>query len=135
MQKNDPLMLLARQRVVKLSADLEVQLSEKRGSAPAVEIVSRLRERAAESLAALVTVNLFDPAEVPKAIALQNEVKRYDEWFAEIRAIISEGIAEDAAMRDSDREEMLDILSERGDGEKIAKELGLIDSPDIASPD
>jgi hypothetical protein len=135
MQRNDPLMLLARQRIIKLSIDLEVQLAEKRGGAPAIEIVNRLRERAAESLMALVTVNLLDPAEIPKAVTLQNEVKRYDEWFGAIREIIQEGIQEDANLRDAEREEMLDYLSDRADGEEVARELGLIDSPERGMQD
>jgi hypothetical protein len=133
--RNDPLYLLARQKIVRLSAELEVQLTEKRGGAPAIEIINRFRERAAESLFALVTVNLHDPAEVPKAIALQNEVKRYDEMFTAMRDIINEGIAEDRAMRESEREEMIDYLSDRGDGEQLAKELGLLDSAEVSPPD
>ena len=128
--RRDPLILLAQQQIVKLSAELEVQLSDIKGASPTIEICRPLRVRAAESLAALATINLFDAAEVQKAIALQNEVKRYDEWLGLLNDIVSEGIQYDAQMRDEDREELLDVLSQRPDGESVARELGLIEGAD-----
>lgn len=135
MANNDPLVLLARHRIIRLSAELEVQLSQKDGCAPILEVVVRFRERAAESMAALATVNLFTEEGRTQALMLQNEVKRYDELFAEIKRIVAEGIQEDKNMRDSDREETLDLLAQRADGERIAIELGLIDNPAVGSID
>ena len=122
----DPVLSIARQRIIKISADLEVQLAEKNGSAPAIEILRRLRERAAESLAALAFLNLDDPNEIVKAKTLQNEVKRYDEWLGWMKEIIAEGIAYDRDMRDEEREEMLDLLTQTQEGREQAIELGLI---------
>ncbi len=122
---SDPLVLLAKQRIIKASADLEVQLSEKNGGGPAIEILRRLRDRAAESLAALATVD----AEDAKAIRmLQNEVKKYDEWVGDIRSIIAEGVSLDREMQENEREELLDVLVRDVDGEQQAVALGLIDA-------
>lgn len=123
----DPLVRLAQQRIVKMSAELEVQLSSVPGGGPSVEVLRRLRERAAESLAALVIVD----AEDPKAIRLlQNEVKRYDEWIAWLREIISEGITYDKQFTDDERNEIIDMLAASPDGQRELIELGLI--PDVA---
>lgn len=120
----DPLVQLAQQRIVKASADLEVQLSQLTGGGPAIEILKLLREKAAESLACLVIVD----AEDPKAIrTLQNEVKRYDEWIAWLRQIISEGRAIDAQTTVDEREELLDLLTQTPEGIQEAIDLGLVD--------
>jgi DNA polymerase III alpha subunit len=131
---DDPLMLLARQRIISLSAELEVQLTDRRGSAPVVEIITRLRERAAESLAALATVDLFSEKGRAEAVTFQNEVKRYDEFFGEIRRIVSEGIQLDQQARETEREQTLDMLQQRPDGERIAIELGLVDGIENLTP-
>lgn len=125
----DPIHRLAKLRIIKASADLEVQLSSKAGSAPAIEIVRRLKERAAESMAALVFINFLDPSEIPKAVVLQNEIKRYDEWFDEMRKVIAEGVQYDKEFTDDEREEMLDILTDTPEGQQQAIELGLVDDP------
>lgn len=119
----DPLVRLAHQRIIKASADLEVQISSVKGGGPSIEILRRLRDRAAESLAALATVD----AEEPKAIRLlQNEVKRYDEWLAWLRDIIAEGIAYDREFTEQERNELLEFLTTTADGEQQAIELGLV---------
>lgn len=120
---NDPIVRLAKLRIIKASADLEVQLSERNGGGPAIEILRRLRDRAAESLAALAICD----AEDGRAIrTLQNEVKRYDEWIAWIREIISEGMAYDQEMNEAEREDMLDLLTATAEGQQQAVELGLV---------
>ena len=123
----DPLVLLAKQRIIKASADLEVQLSEKNGGGPAIEILRRLRDRAAESLAALAVVNLFTADGRREAVMLQNEVKRYDEWIGAIRSIITEGVSADREMHEEEREELLDVLLQSSRGEQEAISLGMID--------
>jgi hypothetical protein len=132
MPLDDPIELLARQRIISLSAELEVQLGIKDGGGPTLEILRRLRGRAAESLAALATID----AEDFKAIrTLQNEVKRYDEWVAWIREIIQEGKQLDAEMETDDREEIIDLLVGSGKPEayQTAIAMGLID--DQRSPE
>lgn len=127
MNEHDPIVTLARLRIIRLSAELEVQLSDKDGGAPAVEILKRFREQAAESLASLITINFADPNEIPKAMMLQNEVKRYDEMFNAMKDIIVEGKSHDQAIKDEEREEMFDVLTATQEGRSQLIELGLID--------
>jgi hypothetical protein len=126
----DPLFLLARQRVVSASAELEVALEDKRGKHIVVAFLNVFKHRAAEAMVALVEINLQDPAEIPKALSLQNEVKRYDEWVAAMHDIIERGKALDTETKDEERQQLVDILLSSGDeGEREAIELGLIDAP------
>jgi hypothetical protein len=124
---DDPVQRLAKLRIIKASADLEVQLAGMVGASPTIEILRKLQERAAESLAALAFINIQDPAELPKALTLQNEVKRYDEWLEWIRELIAEGKQYDQEITADEREEMLDLLTETPEGEQEAISLGLLD--------
>lgn len=123
----DPIDRIAKLRIIKMSAELEVQLAMKGGSSPTLEIVRRLRDRASESLAALAFVNLHEAKGVTEAITLQNEVKRYDEWLTWMSEIINEGKAFDQELSAEDREEILDHLSESPEGLDEAIALGLVD--------
>lgn len=120
----DPLIRLAKLRIVKASADIEVQISNLPGGGPAVEILRRLRDRAAESLAALIIADAEKPGDVRH---LQNEVKRYDEWIGWLREIVSEGIAYDKEFTEAERNEIIDLLTETPEGQRQAIELGLVD--------
>lgn len=121
----DPIERIAKLRIVKLSAELEVQMSSLPGGGPCIEILRRLRDRAAESLAALAVCDTDDPKIIR---ALQNEVKRYDEWVAWMREIIAEGIQYDAEISAEERNELLDLLARSTDGLREAVELGLVDA-------
>jgi hypothetical protein len=123
----DPIVLLSRQRIIKLSGDLEAELDRSLGGGIATEILDRLRQRAAESLAALATIDLFTPKGRQEAVSLQNEVKRYDEWFGAMRQILIDGKQYDDEMRDEDREELMDALAKMPDGDKQMITLGLVD--------
>lgn len=120
----DPLIRIAKLRIVKASADIEVQLTAVRGGGPCVEILRRLRDRAAESLAALAIADADNPNVIR---TLQNEVKRYDEWVGWLREIIGEGIAYDQEFTEKEREDILDLLTKTPDGQQQAIELGLVD--------
>lgn len=124
MDRTDPLFRMAKQRIVKVSADLEVQIAAVPGGGPCVEILRRLQDRAAESLAVLATA---DFTQVKEIVALQNEVKRYDEWLGWMRDIIHEGKAYDRQFTEDDRKELLDMLMGSEEGMQQAVELGLID--------
>jgi hypothetical protein len=121
----DPIQRLAKQRIIKLSADLEVQIATVKGGGPTVEIFRRLQDRAAESLAALAFVDITKVADV---IKLQNEVKRYDEWIGWMKDILAEGKIYDRQFTEDDRAEMLEYLLGSPEGERQAIDLGLIDS-------
>lgn len=121
---DDPIVRLAKLRIIKASADLEVSLATKQGGGIAIEILHRLRVRAAESLAAMA---IWEPTKIEGLIQLQNEVKRYDEWLGWIRDIIAEGKQYDQQLTAEDREETLELLSQSQEGIDQAIELGLID--------
>lgn len=120
----DPISRLAKLRIVRLSQELEVLLADKKGGNIVVEIVNRLRDRAAESMTALTTCNATDRNAM---MILQNEVKRYDEFLGCLSNIASEGIAFDKEFSSEDREDLIDILSQTEDGRKEAYDLGLLD--------
>ena len=120
----DPILRIAQQRIIKLSAELESDLVAKGGrNSMVLEIWRRLRERGAESLAALPFV---DPDEVAKIRTLQHEVKRYDEFCGCLRDIVREGIQLDRSISDEERQELTDMLTETEEGRREAVELGLV---------
>jgi hypothetical protein len=120
----DPVIRLAKLRIVKASADLEVQLGTKTGSAPAIHILHCLQDRAAESLAALAFVDAEDARQIR---TFQNEVKKYDEWVVWLRELIADGKRIAQEFDDDARNEMLDVLLETPEGQRQAIELGLVD--------
>lgn len=124
---SDPVLRIAQLRIIKVSADLEAQIGALQGSAPTIAIMRRLQHRAAESLVALAFVNTFADDGMAKIRMLQNEVKRYDEFFTCMRELIHEGIALDKQFDEDERNELLDILMKQGDGERQAVAMGLID--------
>ena len=124
MPGGDQINRLAKMRIITASRELDAQLSKKRGCSPVLEILRRLRARAAESLEALAFINAYDSEKIK---LLQNEVKRYDEWVEWLRDIVSEGLEYDQQITDSEREELLDVLVQSPEGQQEAIELGLID--------
>lgn len=121
----DQIYRLAMMRIIKASAEIEAELrADIKGSGPVLEILRRLRDRAAESMEKLV----FTDAQDTKAILTwQNEVKRYDEWVEWVREIIREGIEINNRLDDEEREEMIDMLLATPEGERAAIDQGLID--------
>lgn len=119
----DPISRLAKLRIVKLSADLEVQLAAVQGGGPCVEILRRLQDRAAESLAGLAVCDTEDPRAIR---LLQNEVKRYDEWLHAMKDIIAEGKFYDRELTEDDRNDLLDLITEGADDREAAI-YGLVD--------
>lgn len=121
----DPVLLLARHRTIKLSADLEVQLAVTKGSAPTLAIISMLREDAAVALAALALSN--DPKEIADC---QIRVRVYDAFVQKTIELINEGKALDQEISHAEREEFYDILSQTPEGQQTAIDLGLVsDNP------
>lgn len=120
----DPVLLLARQRVIKASADLEVQLAFKQGSAPTLIIMRNFRDDAANSLAALA---LEITAPLERLRELQAKVTRYDDFVKYASELISDGKQYDREITAQESEEFLDILTGTPEGQQEAIDLGLID--------
>lgn len=125
---NDPILRLAKLRVIKASADLEVQLSTKQGAAPTIDILRRLRNNAATSLMQIAFLNIDDPKGRLTYVTLQNEIKRYDEWVDWMADIIHEGKAFDQEFSAEERDEILDLLTRTPEGQQEAVALGLADN-------
>lgn len=124
----DPIFLLSKQRMITASAQIEAELIAGGTSGPTMLICRELRRRAADSLTKLVFADLWTREGREKAIALQNEVKRYDEWLAAMKDILEAGRAADDEMRAEEREELLDYLVATPEGQQQAIELGLADN-------
>lgn len=121
---DDPVHLIAKQRIIAASSDIEAQLSLQQGCRPVLVVLLKARDRAAESLQALAFHEANDVAGIR---ILQNEVKRYDELVAWFREIIVAGIEYDKEITAEDQEQMLDLLTQTLAGQQEAIELGLID--------
>ena len=127
---SDVLEALARQRVIKASAELEVELSQKGVGSWLVIMVGRWKERAAEAMVGLVFLDFNEPADRVKGLLLQNEVKRYDDMVQDLRSMLTEGIAYDREQTETERNDLLDILMQAGPrGEQEAIALGLVEGP------
>ena len=121
---DDPVNLLAKQRIIAASSDIEAQLSVLQGCRPVLVVLLKARDRAAESLEALAFVDANKPDDIR---TLQNEVKRYDELVEWFRDIVTTGIEYDKEITAEDQEQMLDLLTQTLDGQQEAIELGLLD--------
>jgi hypothetical protein len=98
----DALGRLALQEAIRLSAEIEVQLTKDRAS-PLKAILARARRDAAEAIAGLV---IADPEE-PKAIRdLQNKVTLYLQMVDLTKEIVVEGIEADAIIG-ADQEQVI----------------------------
>lgn len=120
---SDPITRLAEMRIIAMHKELDSLIRQHRGSNIVVEIVRRLRDRAAESMTGLMTVSFTDTHAVA---TLQNEVKRYDEFMGWLREILQEGMTFDQNITREEREEMFEILMQTEDGVEEARALGLL---------
>jgi hypothetical protein len=123
----DPIMRLAKLRVINLSREIEVdikaRLTNGRSSSALLEILQTLRARAAESMVGLAIASTEQEIRT-----LQWEVKRYDEFFGELRNILLKGIEHEREISADERQELTDLLLQTPEGEYFAKEMGLIDT-------
>ena len=117
------LIRIAQAKLIREGAELEAEISDN-GPSWFWTITKRFRKAAAESMAALAIV---DPNNAGAIEALQLDLKVYDRFIEEVRAFIAEGIHLDESVSGQDREELLDIILSRPNGEQEAIDLGLID--------
>jgi hypothetical protein len=118
----DPILRLAKLRVIQASAEIEAELSLKRSFL--IPVLNEFREKAAESLVALTIVA---PTDAEKVRTLQNEVSKYYELFDALRDIVAKGMMYEQEISDAEREEYLDMLVESPEGQRQALEEGLVD--------
>jgi hypothetical protein len=125
----DPIVLIARQHIIKLSAQLEAQIDSD-GGGPLIEVWRRLRTDAADALAALAFADLFTEKGRSEAHALQSSVRRYDDMVHVMRDVLIEGKQADFETSDEERRELYDVLMATPEGMQTAVDLGLIESPE-----
>lgn len=118
----DPVLLQSRLQIIKLSADLEVQLAMTKGSAPTLAIIGFMKEDAAVALAALALEN--DPKRI---VDYQIRVRAFDYFVNAVMRLVSEGKQLDQEISLADREEFLDMCGKSPEGIQTAINLGLID--------
>ncbi len=126
---NDPLVSIALQRAVALSAEIEAQLQVTEGCRPVAALLVRARREAADAMVGLAIV---DPDDPKKIRALQNLILRFDDLVRWLREMVIAGEEADAEISGSDREELIILLSGSAEGQREAERLGLIGSSNHA---
>lgn len=113
---------LALQHAIRLSAQLEVEIGDRKGTEPIVAILHRARSAAAIALAALANVDPEDPKTIR---ALQNEVQRFEDMVGWVRAMIAEGLEADRELNDADRIEVQELTGMTPEQRAELARLGL----------
>ena len=123
---DDPIVRLAKLRLISDSADIEAQLNNTQGCRPILSVLVKARNEAAGALAGLAFIDAGKPEDVRD---LQNIVIRYDDLIKWFKSIIDDGLEYDREITAEDREEMIDLLSQTLEGQREAEELGLVSPP------
>lgn len=123
----DHVILLAKQRLIIASAELEAEIAVK-GPGWFNILYERFKDRAAEALAGLAFADASDAEEIR---ALQNRIKVFDEFIDGVKAIINEGVALDMEMREAGDAEIREMLA-TPEAQSEMREAGLF-YPDDAT--
>lgn len=95
-------------RMVHLSADLELQFEKTAGLAPMRAILAKAREQAVLATTSLLAV---DPTKADQVREYQYEIRRYDDLVAWIREIIVEGKEADRRLNEDERAEFETLIN------------------------
>jgi hypothetical protein len=132
---SSPIELLARQRFILASADIEAQLNVLQGGQPIVVMLMLARGDAA---AALTELAMLEEPDVEKVRALQFRIQQYDKIVHWLRTIMKAGLEFDREINQEDRDEMLDLLSVNAEGQpdpsglQDAIDLGIVERKQYA---
>lgn len=99
-------------QIIRASAEIEAELTSK-GHSYLVVLYARGRDRAAESLAALMYIDATHAEEIR---TLQNDVLIFQRLCDDIKAIVAEGIQLDALEMEQARMEAADMVIEQAQG-------------------
>jgi len=125
MSRPEHVIRLAKFKLIRDSAELEAEVQSK-GPGWFWDIYNRMKDNAAEALAAMMVV---DADSKEKIRELQMEIKLFDRFVEHTRSLVSEGKTADQETDQAEREDVLDLLSERGEeGLREAVALGLVDA-------
>jgi hypothetical protein len=124
MARPEHVVRLAKFKLIRDSAELEAEVHSK-GPGWFWEIYGRLKDNAADALAAMMVVNADNPSDIRE---LQMEIRLFDRFVEHTRTLVSEGKTADQETDQAEREDLLDHLSDRGEeGWAEAIDLGLVD--------
>jgi len=119
---SDPIEVIARQRLIEMAIDVQVQLERGSGTRPVLWLLARARARATTAIYAMVKV---DPTNVLEITRMQNEVNLYGDLVDDCRALLARGKEEDRELDEQDRIEIADLLSPED-----AQKAGLTQTPE-----
>lgn len=103
----DVLDVLARKHAVQLSAEIQEQLTAKKGHSPLLVILSRARQDATTAIAALCEV---DPESIDKVRICQNEVRRFIDLVQWMGEMIEAGNQPD--ITEDEQSELITLISQ-----------------------
>jgi hypothetical protein len=122
----DPIRMVAMQRLIRVSASIEVQLTDK--ASPLVVVLQMAREEAAAAVEELVKCDSFDPDKIRN---LQNKIVRFDDLVGWLKDIVKKGFEYDGEISREDHEEFADMIGFVPDGSGLdveeALEVGLME--------
>jgi hypothetical protein len=104
---NDPIEMLSHAELLRMSADVQVQLEKNTANRPVLFMLARARQTAAAAITQLV---IIEPDRTAEIRSLQNEVRLYDNMVDACRAMLERGKEADARIREEDREDMHELL-------------------------
>ena len=119
---NEPIENIARQRLIDMAIDLQVQLERGSGTRPMLWLLARARTRATAAMFCMCKV---DPKEANEIQRLQNEINLYADLIDDCRALLARGKEEDRELDEQDRIEIADLLSPED-----AQAAGLAQTPE-----
>jgi len=105
---SDPIEAIARQQLIDMSIDLQVQLERGTGTRPMLWLLARARTRA---IVAVFSIVKIDPSKADEIRMLQNEVNLYSDLIDDCRALLARGNEEDRELDEQDRMEIADLLT------------------------
>lgn len=112
--------LLARERFITDSADIEAQLSITAGGQPIATMLMLARGEASAAITELVELEDPDLKQVRKLLVPLHRYTKLVEW---LRTIMKAGFEFDREIAQQDRDELLDLLSSGGESGTERNEL------------
>lgn len=104
----DAIERLALDRMVRQSAELEVQLDLSAKTQPVIAMLALARRHAAAAMFQLVMV---DPSQAEAVRSLQNEVRRYDDLVEFVKHVITAGKEADNKLSNDEKAEFASIFA------------------------
>jgi len=98
---------LAAERMVELSADIQVQLEKGTGTRPVLWMLMKARRRAARAIDMIVDVDPVDSESIRK---IKNEITIYNDMIEAAREMLERGREADSKIKEGDRAAIDEIV-------------------------